>query len=109
MAVKLRPALINGALEIGASMFCVHWRLNAAGASGAPHSESDPDFVAGEGGGDSDSEWNAAESDDEDHAGRNPRYSIPMGAPLRALYCSTGPYAGKAWLCAARGLCQVRG
>ena len=64
--------------------------------------------MAGEWGGDSDSEWNAAESDDEDHAGRHPRYSIPMGAPLRA-FSSTRPCAGKAWLCEARGLCQVRG
>ena len=82
-------------------MLRAHWRPYAAGASGAPHSESDPDFVAGEGGGDSDSEWNAAESDDEDQAGRHPRYSIPMGALLCALYSTTWPCAGMAWLCAA--------
>lgn len=71
-----------------------HWRLYA-GASGAPHSDSDPDFVAGEVGGDSDSDWNAAESDDEDnHAGRHPRYSIPMGAHLGAPFGSISRAAG---------------
>ncbi|KAK9834848.1 hypothetical protein WJX81_003498 [Elliptochloris bilobata] len=50
------------------------------GASAAPRSDSDPDFVAGEWGVDSDSDWNAAESDDEDgRGGRHARYSIPMG------------------------------
>lgn len=92
MEVRLRLALKCDALEVEAFTLRAYWRLHAAGAPGAPHSESDPDFVAGEGGGDSDSEWNAAESDDDDnHAGRHPRYSIPMGAPMRAQYSSMRP------------------
>ena len=80
--------------------------LSYAGASGAPHSDSDPDFVAGEWGGDSDSELSSDEEDSR--AGRHARYSIPMGAPLHVQHRSVQPAAAQdVALCSLRPLSRV--
>ena len=60
------------------------------------HSDSDPDFVAGEAAMDSESDWNAAESDEDDQRGGRPRYTIPMGAhsvfaPESLPHCDSKP------------------